>query len=71
MKPLIAEEVLKYMTDLLLYYLEQLADIDSNSEQQFLYGEKTAYTECLEVVQYWEKAKEYGLDFNIEKRYPL
>ena len=71
MKSLPAEDVLKYMTDLLLYYLEQLANIDSNSSEQFFYGEKTAYTECLEVVQYWEKAKEYGLDFNIEKKYPL
>lgn len=65
-----AQEVLEYMIPLLLLYLEELSDSTPTGEQ-FIYGEKTAYTECLEVLQSWEKAAEYGLDFDIEERYPL
>lgn len=59
------------MSELLLCYLEELADSKVDGDQ-FVYGEKTAYTECLEVIQYyWSQAKRHGLDFNIEGRYPL
>lgn len=71
MKYYSAEEILKYMKDLLIYYLDMLGDISEHGKEPFLYGEKTAYTECLEIMQSWEKAKEIGLDFNIEGRYPL
>lgn len=66
-----AEETLGYLTELLLEYLEELKDFRNNSSEQFAYGERTAYTECLEIIQCWDKAREYGLDFDIEKKYPL
>ena len=65
-----AKEVLDYMVSVLLVYLEELSEVESSGDP-FLYGEKTAYIECLEWVQIWEEAENSGLDFNIEKRYPL
>lgn len=63
-----AKEVLIYLTETLLVYLDELsaAYIDP-----FTYGEKTAYVECLEIVQLWEEAKAHGLDFDIESIYPV
>ena len=48
-----------------------LEEIDKEKLDDFLYGEKTAYVECLEIIQEWKKAKAFGLDFDIEKKYPL
>ncbi len=70
MKKLTAEETLKYMIELLTQTLEELEDaIDEGDE--FVYGEKTAYVECLEWIQKWGKASLNGLDYNIEKRFVL
>ena len=66
-----AEEVLEEMIRVLKIYLDELQDVKDVEEKQFQYGEKTAYVECLEIVQYWERAEEFGLDFEIEKRYAL
>ncbi len=66
-----AKCILKKMIKLLLLYLEELSEYKDNKETQFQYGERTAYTECLEIIQGWSKAKKYGLDFNIEEKYPL
>lgn len=66
-----AEEVLKTMTELLLSYLEELYEYKDEEGQQFQYGERVAYTECLECIQEWEYAELNGLDFDIEEKYPL
>ncbi len=66
-----AKYILKKMIKLLLLYIEELSEYKDNKETQFEYGEKTAYTECLEMLQGWSKAKKYGLDFDIEEKYPL
>lgn len=66
-----AEEVLEMMIELLLLYLEELFEYKDVEGQQFQYGERTAYTECLEWIQMWKYAELNGLDFDIEKRYPL
>ena len=66
-----AEEIVAMMIKLLLFYMEEFADCKNCPEEQFQYGEKTAYTECLEWIQFWEKAESCGLDFDIETRYPL
>lgn len=63
-----AEEVLEYMKELLEVYLSELNGYEKNA---FAYGEKTAYVECLEVIQLWEKAQTFGLDYDIEQRYPI
>ncbi len=64
-----ANELLKFMISSLLLALEELSS--SAKKDPFCYGEKTAYVECLEWLQQWEKAEHYGLHFQIEKRFPL
>lgn len=63
---------LHYVTGKLVERLTDLIGIKPDDEDCFAYGEKTAYVECLEWIQMaWEEGKENGLDFDIEKRYPL
>lgn len=71
MEKISAEKVLKNLITLLISYLDELFDYKDVDEQQFYYGERTAYTECLEWIQDWEYAELYGLDFDIEQKYPL
>lgn len=66
-----AEEILAYLANLLLMYLDELKDAKKVGENSFRYGEQTAYTECLEILQLWKGAEKIGLNFNIEKKYPL
>jgi hypothetical protein len=66
-----SEEVLEMMIQILLVYIEELFDYKDVEGQQFQYGERLAYTECLGWIQSWKYAKINGLDFDIEKRYPL
>ena len=66
-----AEVILKGMIECILLYLDELKEFQNCEKQQFQYGERTAYTECLEWIQLWAFAEENGLDFDIEKRYPL
>ncbi len=68
---MIAEKILLTLINLLLNYLEDLKDYKNIETDQFQYGEKVAYTECLEYLQLWENAAANGLDFNIEEKYPL
>lgn len=64
-----AKEVLEYMIGKLTLCLEELSGF--GEEDAFEYGEKTAYIECLEWIEHWDSAEENGLDFDIEKKYPL
>ena len=66
-----AAELLKMMIPLLISYLKELSIISLSEKNEFLYGEQTAYTECLEWLQLWEFSESFGLDFNVEKRFPL
>lgn len=63
-----AEETLQKLIILTQESLEEINDSNSNP---FLFGEKHAYIECLEIAQEWEKAEMYGLDYDIEKRFPI
>jgi len=65
------EEVLKMMIKKLLEYIEELKEYSNIYGEEFRYGERTAYTECLEMIQQWKEAKNKGLDFEIEQKYPL
>ena len=66
------KETLCYIKTMLIERLKELQEINSDDENQFAYGEKTAYAECLAWLQtVWEDAKKNGLDFDIEKVYPL
>lgn len=66
-----AEEILMNMIEALQGFLEELSEVSDRYTEQFEYGEKTAYIECLEMIQLWKKAKSNGLNFDIEKRFPL
>ncbi len=69
MKKLTAEETLKYMIELLTLTLEELNGVAEQTD--FTYGEKTAYIECLEWIENWNKAPQNGLDYNVEQRFVL
>lgn len=65
------DDALQQITDRLIAYIEELFEFKDELETQFQYGERVAYTECLEWIQKFGKAKNLGLDFDIEKRFPL
>lgn len=71
MKKLTSKQTLNFLIELFTAYLDQLRDVTDSEDEQFLYGEKTAYVECLEIIQLWEHALTSGLDYNVESRYPL
>ncbi len=71
MKDLPADHVLDILIHVLIQRIDELKDYKDVEGQKFQYGERLAYTECLECVQLWEKAKEHGLNFEIEDIYPL
>ena len=47
-----AEEVLNLLKELLICYLEELKDARASGENSFVYGEQTAYTECVGREQF-------------------
>ncbi len=71
MKKLTSEETLAYMIQLLSEYLVELSTPTASANADFVAGEKTAYVECLEMLQCWELAEKYGLTYSIEERFPL
>ena len=60
-----------YLIDLLTDNLDELNFATGEDADQFAYGEKTAYAECLEVIQLWSESEKNGLDYSIEKKYPI
>lgn len=66
-----ASEILRNLIDVLILSLTDLKDVQDTPNEQFAYGEKTAYVECLEIIQQWELAEINGIDFNVEKKFPL
>lgn len=63
-----AEEILIYIINLFTYYLEELNNSETND---FIHGEKTAYVETLEILQRWNKSKNFGLNYEIEDKYKI
>ena len=66
-----ATDLLYFMISALIRSLKELSFSSSSDDNLFCYGEKTAYVECLEWIQQWENAEAYGLDFDVEARFPL
>ncbi len=66
-----SDEILADLIDLFLTYLNDLNVLDECAVNDFVIGEKTAYVECLEIIQNWEKSKEHGLDFDLSEKYPV
>ena len=71
MKKFTAEALIAHMIELLTAYLIELSVPEEADDESFIYGEKLAYVECLELLQAWEHAAAYGLDYEVEKRFPL
>lgn len=66
-----AEEILKSLAEYLIMCIEEIRDFGDIRANMFHYGEQMAYTECLEYIQCRDKSTNCGLDFDIEKKYPL
>lgn len=62
------EELLFYIIELFIYYLDELNGLERND---FTHGEMTAYVETLEIIQYWNKSKNHGLNYKIEDKYKI
>ncbi len=71
MKEKTAVETLIYLIDLLVSYLEDFKNRNNLCNNEFILGERTAYVECLEILQMWKDAFKNGLNFDIEKRFPI
>lgn len=64
-----SREVLIQLCETLLENLNELDDTSNGNA--FVNGQKYAYIECLEIMQDWEEAENFGLDLDIESRFPL
>ena len=64
-----ATGVLAYLIRILETNLEELLSAEHKNE--FVVGEWNAYIECLEVIGYWTRAKEYGLNYNPEVKFNI
>ena len=72
-KRLSPNKLLGYITDVLLFTLEEIQErIPENGENDFLCGEMTMIVDCLELIhKHWKRARKFGLNFEIEKKFPL
>lgn len=70
MQKMKAEETLRYVIGTVKSHLCELYESDAVNTD-FVYGERTAYVECLELLASWDSAEENGLDFDIELTYPI
>ena len=59
------EDILVYLTDLFEEYLFELKEIKEEDENQSAYGEKVAYTECLDLIRMWRESQKRKLDFSV------
>lgn len=64
-------QIIIELRNLLLNRLKQIREFDGECDSRFLEGESTAYLECLETIQRLDCDCEFGLDFDIEKEFPL
>ncbi len=66
-----AEEVLRKLIGVVSSNLDELKDYKDDKAEQFAYGAKCAYIECLEILTLWDEAPAHGLTFDIEEKYPI
>ena len=68
-KTLTSDETLLRLMLVLINNLNELKNVKNVPKQAFQYGEKTAYVECLELIQDWENASQFGLGYDIEHHF--
>lgn len=61
--------ILSLLVDHILSSLDELKS--GNSGDDFILGQKYAYIECLELLQYLSAPFALRVDFDIENKYPL
>ena len=71
MKEQDATVILHDVIELLILALSELDGVRNEPSTQFAYGERVAYVECLEWIAQWKQAPQHGLDFDVEKRFPI
>ena len=62
-----AEKILITLIQTITQNLEELASL--KRKNSFVYGEKTAYVECLEILQMWQGAPSQNLNYNVQQKY--
>ena len=62
-----AEQIVIRLIELFTQNLVELSQLKKQSD--FVVGESTAYVDCLENIQLWDKANNYGLTYNIAKKF--
>ncbi len=65
-----AKQTIRQLTHILIDHLNELYKCDSSQKNAFVEGEKTAFVECLEIIQHFDSSTP-ELSFNIEEVYPL
>lgn len=65
------KRILKELSKYLILCIEELREYKDTKEQVFQYGERVAYTECLECLQLLVKDSRCVPEIDIEKKYPL
>lgn len=64
-------ELVSEMIDRNLKELEEVKEFTEKSENQYAYGVKVQLIANLEQMKKWDFAKEKGLDFDVNGKYPL
>lgn len=62
------DDILIFIIELFTEYLDELNETPRND---FIHGEMTAYVETLEILQKWERAKEFNLNYVIANKYKI
>lgn len=62
-------DVLRALVEHIVLSLDELSDAALGGD--FILGQKYAYVECLELLQYLAGPSELHIDFVIEEKYPL
>lgn len=64
-----ATEVLEYLIRLLETNLSELASAEHKN--RYVLGSWEACVECLEIISFWERAKEYDLNYDPEIKFKM
>ncbi|MBQ4049500.1 MAG: hypothetical protein IJD07_02485 [Clostridia bacterium] len=61
---------LYHIVSIILDRLRELYDCNAYN-YDFVHGQKTAYVECLEIIQLYDKSSPPMLPFDIEEKFPI
>lgn len=64
-----ATKVLAYLIYILEMNLSEL--ISAENKNEFIMGSWEACIECIEIIGFWKRAKDFGLNYNPEIKYNI